>query len=380
MFISPGVDARVQYKSFARLLCEPVVGMLMAYHCRVEILEHVRLAPYTTLRIGGEARYFVEVDSEATLVEALRFAREAGLRVFVLGGGSNVVVADEGFAGLVLRVALPARIERVEDGEVVDLDVSAGTGWDELVRYACEQGLCGMECLAGIPGLVGGSPIQNIGAYGQEVSQTIERVAAYDMELGEMVELGNEACGFAYRTSIFNSTLAKRYVVMGVRFRLAKGGRPNLSYADLAPLRGLDVGPLEVYEFVRKVREGKGMLILESLGGDSRSVGSFFRNPVVEAGVLGRIAEVIGVDVVPHWAAGGDRVKLSAAWLIAQAGFAKGYRLGEAGLSTRHTLALTNAGGMARCGELLALRDLIAGTVQERFGVELMQEPVLVGS
>jgi UDP-N-acetylmuramate dehydrogenase len=370
----------------------------------VDLQENVMLAPFTTLRIGGPARFFCAAADETDVGEAQHFASGRGLPLFVLGGGSNLLVADEGFPGIVVHMALQGAMARADDGDCVVLDVSAGTDWDALVRYTCEQGLCGMECLAGIPGLVGGSPVQNIGAYGQEVSTSIESVRALDRRTGFFTELTAEACEFSYRRSIFNSTRQNRYVVTSVRFRLERQGTPNLSYADLAPLRGTHATPLDVYHFVRQVRERKGMLIDPvQPHADSRSAGSFFKNPVVRGTALERIAKSLGVAVesVPNYpvassrpeasdpagtVAGDDpsqaedekRVKLPAAWLIECAGFPKGFALGPVGISTRHTLALVNRSGQATCAELLALRDLIVNTVVDRFGVRLEQEPVLL--
>ena len=341
----------------------------------MDIETNILLAPFTTLGIGGPARYFVKAGSADEIAEGLAFAEQADVPVFLLGGGSNLVVRDEGYAGLVMKVAGAASIEREDRGEGVWLDVSAGTGWDDLVRTSCEMGLFGMECLAGIPGLVGGAPIQNIGAYGQEVSQTIASVLAYDRGSRAVVELGAGECGFGYRESIFNSTAKERYVVMRVRFRLSRESGAALEYRDLAPLRGTQPSAVKVYDFVRHVRDGKGMLVDgPGSGTDARSAGSFFRNPVVTQRLLEGVA-----GEVAHWPAGVGLVKLSAAWLIEHAGFGKGFRLGSVGVSTRHTLALTNVTGTASCAELMALRDLIVTTVRAKYGVTLVQEPVLLG-
>ncbi len=261
------------------------------------------------------------------------------------------------------------------------MDVSAGTDWDELLLDLCGAGISGMECMAGIPGLVGGSPIQNIGAYGQEVSQTIESVRALDLQTGEFVELSAAECGFSYRSSVFNTAARGRYVVTAVRFKLPAEARPNLSYADLAKyFAGKPApAPLEVYRAVREIRAGKGMVIDPAkLTADMRSAGSFFKNPIVAAEMLARVAGAVGMaeDAVPHWPAQAGRIKLPAAWLIERAGFAKGYAMGEVGISSRHTLALINRSGTATCADLMALRDRIVAVVLERFGIGLEQEPV----
>ena len=376
------------------------------------------LAAYTTLKIGGAARYFGAVTTAAELVEGLAFAERLGLPVFVLGGGSNLVIADEGFEGVVLRVALTPKITQTDDGDYVRLDVSAGTDWDALVRYACERGLCGMECMAGIPGLTGGTPVQNVGAYGQEVAQTIEQVWAYDTWSHDTwahdtgphdtgphdtgphdtgphstgpqntgargpVCLSAEECGFSYRHSVFNSTLKGRYIVTAVRFKLDRRTQPNLAYADLAGLHGTGASAMDVYTAVRAIRAAKGMLVdPERLGADARSAGSFFKNPVVTEKAAKGVAEGLGISLaeMPHWPAAAGSVKLSAAWLIDQAGFKKGFALGRVGISSRHTLALINRTGDATCEELLRLKDLIVMTVEDRFRVGLEQEPVFLGS
>ncbi len=348
----------------------------------MQIEENVVLAPFTTLKIGGPARYLIRITSESGLLEAVAFARARELPIFTLGGGSNLVVPDAGYAGVVLHIAFPESIVRTEAMHEVYLDVSAGTDWDALVLHVCRQGLNGMECLAGIPGLVGGSPIQNIGAYGQEVSQMIDRVRALDLQSLEFVTLDREECGFAYRTSRFNSTDRGRYIVTSVRFRLHADAQPNLYYADLAALRGTNPTPLDVYHAVRAIRDRKGMLIdPEHPTLDSRSAGSFFKNPIVPTGSVTRIASVLSLDeeAVPKWPAGTGKIKLPAAWLIERAGFPKGYAESpesSVGISSRHTLALINRSGWATCKELFQLRDRLIAEVQTRFGIVLEQEPV----
>ena len=336
----------------------------------VEVQEQVELSPHTTLKIGGPARFFIRMEEETDAIDAWRFAAEHGLKLVVLGGGSNLVVRDAGFNGVILHVASKASIVRKDVGSAASFDVGAGTDWDLLVKEVCSAGLSGMECLAGIPGTVGGSPIQNIGAYGQDVSQTITGVRALDTRTGLYREIDAAECGFAYRESIFNGGERGRYLVTNVRFRLQREARPNLGYADLAPLRETNPEPLDVYHAVRAIRDRKGMVIHAGADDpDTRSAGSFFKNPVVSRDMLAKI------DGAPHWDAGGGRVKLPAAWLIEHAGFLKGFRMGPVGVSTRHTLALTNWSGKATCADLLALRDVIVAGVEERFGVKLEQEP-----
>ncbi len=373
----------------------------------MRIQENVPLAPYTTLRIGGSARYFVEVETETDLREAHHFALASNLPVFALGGGSNLLVADAGFRGLVLHLALqPSIVEDWREGEV-EFHVSAGTPWDDVVRRTCDLELSGMECLAGIPGLVGASPIQNIGAYGQEVSGSIASVRAFDRSTESFTDLTAQDCRFAYRTSIFNTVDRNRYFICSVRFRLLRATRPDVTYADLKKhFAGAgELQPGQVAKAVRAIRAGKGMYLDPACENepDTRSAGSFFKNPVVPLAAVMQVATRlrIGVEQVPHWPVaehpeaadpggtvpggtapgrtvpgGVGRTKLPAAWLIERAGFPKGYRLGPVGISSRHTLALTNYTGTAACADLLALRDQIVAKVREDFGVMLEQEPV----
>jgi UDP-N-acetylmuramate dehydrogenase len=244
-----------------------------------------------------------------------------------------------------------------------------------------DLGMAGLECLAGIPGSVGGTPVQNVGAYGQEVAETIESVRAFDRKKCEWVELDKAACRFRYRESLFNKDEPGRYIVTRVRFRLRANGQPKLRYADLQRrFAGReDVTLTEVATAVREIRQSKGMLLVDG-DADCRSAGSFFKNPIVESGRLGGIAAAVGVEEsnVPHWPAGEGKIKIPAAWLLEQAGFVKGYGVGRAGISTRHTLALTNRGG-ATFADVERLQEEIVHGVRERFEITLEREPVLVG-
>lgn len=351
----------------------------------LRVQEQVSLAPYTTFRIGGPARYLCEVASEAELLEAIKFARRHSLKIFVLGGGSNLLVGDEGFDGLVIHIAIADPIESVADGQFVHYTATAGTGWNDFVLSVCEQGISGIECLAGIPGSVGGTPVQNVGAYGQEVASTIITVRAFDLEAMAFVTLSHQQCGFAYRHSIFNTTQRGRYIVTTVTFRFDRDAKPNLSYADLQRhFAGWDAArpaptPLDVYHAVRAIRHGKGMLIVEGEA-DCRSAGSFFKNPIVAPSTLDQIAAnlKIAASEIPHWPAPDGQIKLPAAWLLERAGFTKGFVLGHAGISSRHTLALINR-GHATAADMIALRDSIRVEVQARFGIQLEQEPVQLG-
>ncbi len=346
----------------------------------MKILENIALASLTTLGIGGAARWFVEAASEAEIAEACAWARERGLPLFVLGGGSNVLVADAGFDGLALHVAIrhtePGSMEL--EGEV--LSAAAGEVWEHCVQQATEAGLAGIECLAGIPGTVGGTPVQNVGAYGQEVASVIERVRAFDRTAQEFVEFANAECGFAYRRSRFNTTDRGRYVVTRVDYQLRRDGAPTLAYADLkAQFRGRERTPslVEVAEAVRGIRQSKGMLLVEG-DPDCRSAGSFFKNPSVAPEVAERVKQVAAGVAVRMFPQEGGMVKIPAAWLIEQSGFCKGYALGAAGISSRHTLALVNRGG-ATAAEILALAGKIQAAVEARFGIRLEIEPERVG-
>ena len=350
------------------------------------IQENVPLSPLTTLRIGGPARFFVEARGEDEMLEAFSFAGRRGLPLFILGGGSNALVADEGFPGLVVHVALKGVTWRDEDDEVV-VTALAGEDWDELVSQCVERDLAGIECLSGIPGSVGGTPIQNVGAYGQEVSETIASVRAFDRLAGVFTELSNEQCQFSYRASVFNTTARDRYVVTAVAYALKPQGEPAIRYPDLRnffsnfstkPSLGL------TREAVRGIRAQKAMLIAPD-DPDCRSAGSFFKNPVITSETFARIEEIarernlIGAsEQVPNFQAGDGMVKVPAAWLIERAGFHKGYNRGAVGISSKHTLALVNRGG-ATAREVIGLMKEIQGRVMEKFGVPLTPEPVFVG-
>jgi UDP-N-acetylmuramate dehydrogenase len=341
----------------------------------MQFLEEVPLAPYTTFQIGGPARWFAEAASEDDIAAGIVFAAERQLPLFVLGGGSNLLVSDAGFSGLVLRIAIRGI---TSTGEIIS--AAAGEDWDGLVAYVVAEGLAGVECLSGIPGTVGGTPVQNVGAYGQEVSQTIVTVRAFDRKMGQFVDLPASDCGFSYRRSIFNSSQRDRYVVSRVYYALHKGAPASFAYADVAryfAARNVTAPTLvEVRDAVRSIRAQKGMLLMSG-DADCRSAGSFFKNPVVPASVVDSLAQDLGVDKqsIPAYPAPQGKVKLSAAWLIERAGFAKGYALGNAGISSRHTLALINRGG-ASASEVTALRDQVIAAVASRFAVRLEPEPV----
>jgi UDP-N-acetylmuramate dehydrogenase len=325
--------------------------------------------------VGGPAERLLEVQTRAELIQAVREADERSEPVLLVGGGSNLVVADAGFSGLVILI----RTSGIQQ-ERSRLIVAAGQSWDGLVAYAVDHQLAGIECLAGIPGLVGATPIQNVGAYGQEVSDVISRVQAYDRTRGEVRELSPAQCGFSYRSSRFKAE-AGRWVVTEVEFALRPDtlGEP-VRYAELARLLGVapeGTAPLtQVRESVLALRRRKGM-VLDPDDPDTRGSGSFFTNPILDDAQLAALASRCEVPVPSYVEPDGSH-KVSAAWLIAQAGFLKGYGSGAARLSTKHVLAVTNPGG-ATAAEITALAREIRDRVHERFGVTLVNEPVLVG-
>jgi len=339
----------------------------------MQFLEGIPLAPYTTFRIGGPARWFAKAGTEEDIFAAIEFARSRNLPLFILGGGSNLLVSDEGFPGLVLHIALRG-IEQTYHF----FRVAAGENWDEFVTHAVAQNYAGIECLSGIPGTVGGTPVQNVGAYGQEVAETIVAVRTIDLNNLEVKDLSPDECRFSYRRSIFNSTQRGRYIVTRVDYALRRDGRARIAYADLKKqfAGGSEPSLAEVSTAVRSIRHQKGMLIVDG-DPDCRSAGSFFKNPVIGAQHFARIAAGFA-ERVPTYPAGEGFFKLPAAWLVEQAGFHKGYALGPAGISSRHTLALINR-GEAKASDILALRDRIVAAVEEKFSIRLEPEPVFLG-
>ena len=360
------------------------------------LTERVPLSGYTTLRLGGPAARLAEARTAGDLIAAVRAVDASGKPLLVLGGGSNLVVCDEGFGGTVLRVGT-AGVSVTETGEQVLVTVAAGENWDRFVEWSVAEKLAGIECLAGIPGLAGATPIQNVGAYGQEVAATITSVTVLDRADGSVEHMAGSQCGFGYRTSLFKRTPSPasgptgRYVVLDVTFALERDPMSApVRYAELARKLAVQVGdraPLaDVRDAVLDLRRGKGM-VLDPGDPDTVSAGSFFTNPVLSPAGLARLREVVAASApgtrVPTFPAGSDAVggavKVPAAWLIEQAGFGKGYPgHGAARISAKHTLALTNAGG-ASAAELIGLAREIVARVRSRFGIELANEPVLVG-
>jgi UDP-N-acetylmuramate dehydrogenase len=346
--------------------------------------ENIPLAPLTTFKVGGPARYFVEAHSEHEVSEAVAYALARKLPLFVLGGGSNLVVSDDGWPGLVLRVSL-AGVEFEGDRQKMLFHASAGENWDNLVALAVSKNCGGIECLSGIPGAVGGTPVQNVGAYGQEVSEAITRVRTLEIATGAVLDLSNADCGFSYRSSIFNGTRRGEFIVLEVSYRLCRNGGPRIEYADVknffAATNLENLTLQQVRDAVRSIRQSKAMLLVEG-DQDCRSAGSFFKNPIVSAAEADRIQALAEKRVpgksLPRYPAANGQVKLAAAWLVEQSGFAKGYSLGPVGISHKHTLAIVNRGG-ATAKDILALKDEIEKKVFDAWGIRLHPEPVFVG-
>jgi len=334
------------------------------------------LAEHTTLRLGGPARHFVEVTSQAQLIESVAGADEAGTRVLLLAGGSNLVVSDDGFPGTVVHITTSG-VEVDQDAESdATVTVAAGQDWDGFVATAIDHGWVGVEALSGIPGSVGATPIQNVGAYGQEVAESIASVRCWDRKDRAVRTIAAADCGFGYRSSRFKQN-PHRFVVLDVTFRFPHGdlGAP-VQYAELARTLGLEPGqraPMrQVRDAVLRLRRRKGM-VLDAADPDTWSAGSFFTNPFL----TGEQVRLLPAEA-PRWEQRDGSTKTSAAWLIEHSGFGKGYGNDRVSLSTKHTLALTNRGG-ASTKDLVALASELQTGVHERFGIWLVNEPVLVG-
>ena len=344
------------------------------------IRENIPLAPLTTFKVGGPARYFADCAGESEVKRAVSYAAEHKLPLFVLGGGSNLVIADEGWPGLVLRISIQG-LEETANGF---FRVGAGEDWDEFVGHAVGEKYAGIECLSGIPGTVGGTPVQNVGAYGQEIADTIVYVRVLEIATGKIVELNKSECGFAYRRSIFNSTERDRYIVLRVMYHLEQDGEPLLEYADVknyfaaSPKRPT---LQQVRDAVREIRRSKAMLIVEG-DEDCCSAGSFFKNPILSPTDAGQIESLAQQKApgrnLPRYPVENGMVKLPAAWLVEQAGFYKGYARGPVAISRKHSLAIVNRGG-ASASDIMALKDEIQTRVLEVWGVHLQPEPVFVG-
>jgi UDP-N-acetylmuramate dehydrogenase len=340
--------------------------------------ENVALAPQTTLRVGGPARYFAALEELDDVARALAWAAERDLPVEVLGGGSNVLIADRGLNALVIRVRAD-RITPLGSGRV---DVDAGVCWDAFVAWAVARDEAGVECLSGIPGDVGAAPMQNVGAYGQEVSETIEQVVAIDRLSGEQVVIEADACAFGYRDSVFKHAAAGQYVVVRVRFRLTPGGPAKIVYPELERAIDGDRSLATVRETVVQLRRKKSM-VLDERDDNRRSAGSFFVNPTLEPNVFAELQQRVTAELgedhgLPSYPAVGGLTKVPAAWLIERAGMGKGTRRGNVGISSKHSLAIVNH-GRATASELVAFAAEVRRTVRGRFGVTLTAEPRLLG-
>jgi UDP-N-acetylmuramate dehydrogenase len=347
----------------------------------------IPLAPFTTIGLGGKARYFASCTTAESIREGLRYANKRNLRAHVLGGGSNTVFGDRGFDGLVLKIDLRGII-RNDHGQAVHVRVAAGEPWDTFVQQCMESGLGGIECLSGIPGLTGATPIQNVGAYGQEVAETILTVRALERSTLKEVVFARAECQFGYRMSRFKSMDADRYVILEVEFSLQKNAPPVIRYpelrqaidstVDLASLPPGTEALSAVRTSVLALRRGKSMVI-DAADPNTKSVGSFFMNPVVSVELYNdlqrRWAASGGTGEVPAFVSGSQR-KLPAAWLVEKAGFSKGFKKGDVGVSANHSLALVNYGGSTQ--ELLALAAEIQDAVAGKFGIQLQREPVVV--
>jgi len=345
------------------------------------IQQNVPLSPLTTLKVGGPARYFIEAKTIAEVQESVEFADSRNLPMFVLGGGSNLVVSDAGWSGVVLKIAIGGIEERLQDDKKL-FEVGAGEAWDKFVVTAVSRNCSGVECLSGIPGSVGGTPVQNVGAYGQEVAETILSVTVLDIHNRKVCELNNKDCGFRYRTSIFNTSHRGEYIILKVKYALIPGGKPHLQYADLKNhFAGWNEVPTlaDVREAVRKIRASKGMLITEG-DPDCRSAGSFFKNPVLSAESFDQLTKRAAEKnlQIPSYPALESQRKVSAAWLVEHSGFSKGFTSGNVGISRKHALAIVNR-GEATAADVVALKNHIQDRVEDIWGIHLEPEPVFVG-
>ena len=359
----------------------------MEHHESVlKIKENIALAPFTTLFVGGPARFLAHIRHEDQIPEALSFAHARACPLFVLGGGSNILVSDSGFPGLVIRMEIRS-IQELDEHNGGLLSAAAGEDWDEFVERCVDNNLAGIECLSGIPGTVGGAPVQNIGAYGEEISDVILSIRAMDRETKNIVELGGKDCRFDYRSSIFNTTHINRYIIIKVAFSLRPYGKPRIHYRDLqdhfnSRLKSPSLG--EVRRTVMKIRKQKGMLLNRSHA-DLKSAGSFFKNPVLDPEKAAEIEDMLhgrgmldATQNLTRFAAPAGMEKLPAAWFIEKAGFNKGFTSGNVGISGKHTLAFINHGG-ARASEFVDLMRRVRDKVYEDFGILLQPEPILLG-
>jgi UDP-N-acetylmuramate dehydrogenase len=347
----------------------------------IGILENYPLSELTTFKIGGPARYFTEVTREHEVAEALAFAKGRNLDLFVLGGGSNLLISDEGFPGLVIHNKITG-LKSSHEGDSIIVTANAGHDWDAFTKFCTEHNWQGVECLSGIPGTVGAAPVQNIGAYGQSAESTVEEVRAIDRNTGTPAIFGNRECEFGYRKSLFNTDAAGRYIITSVSFRLASSGRPHITYHDLQQYFPDDanITPAGVRDAVLAIRDSKGLLLLDGYE-RLNSAGSFFKNPVVSPVQFESVEKAVhdmGGCANWYWPRITGEVKVSAGCLIQTAGFTKGYRQGNVGISPRHTLAIVNYGNATAC-EIIAFARQVQESVWEKFGVALKPEVQLIG-
>lgn len=350
------------------------------------IQENISLAQFTTLKIGGIARYFIEARDENQIIEAVKFSDDNKLRLFVLGGGSNLLISDAGFDGVVLKIE-SKNVEFSQRLKDVFVTANAGEDWDEFVNICVENDLAGVECLSGIPGTVGASPIQNIGAYGQDVSETVSNVKVFDRKTLEIIDLSNVECGFSYRTSIFNSTHKERFIVLNVTFKLEMCGKPKIAYRDLQNYFADNATPdlMETRNAVLSIRREKSMVI-DANDPNTKSAGSFFKNPIVSFDKFAQIERkardlklISESENAPKFAFNIENVKIPAAWLIEKSGFHKGFRSGKVGLSTKHALAIVNYDN-ANADDITKFVREIQTKIADVFDVELRPEPIFVGT
>lgn len=342
----------------------------------IKIVERIPLAEFTSLKIGGVAKYFASIESEAGLVEAVAWAKDKHQLLFVVGGGSNVLISDRGFDGLVVAINIKGRDYKIDSSGQVFATIGAGENWDDFVEETVKKNYAGVECLSGIPGKVGASAVGNIGAYGQEVSETISEVKFYDTSKKCFETYSKEQCDFSYRDSVFKKSKDK--IVTSVTFRLKESGEPSLKYKELIEkFAGQKPTLTQIREAVLGLRASKSML-LDKNDPNSVSAGSFFKNPIVDQIAFERIKS--GYEEVPNWLQPDGKVKLSAGWLIEKSGFSKGYiyKDGKVGLSQKHALAIVNRGG-ASGNDVAEFSKAIQEKVQSSFGIKLEPEVVFVG-
>jgi len=348
------------------------------------IREFVPLAPLTTLGLGGPARFFVEAQAREDLTAALRWATERALPTFILAGGSNLVVGDPGFDGLVVQLESAGQTW-TDTATGFTVEVQAGAAWDGVVAESVRRGVAGIECLSGIPGHTGAAPVQNIGAYGHEVAEVIRRVEVLDRPSLEVTTMNATACGFSYRDSVFKRE-PNRFVILSVTMEFVRDASPTIRYGELAAALSSQPkpSPAQVRETVLALRRKKSM-VFDPEDENRRSAGSFFTNPIVDARVANDVAAqaiaggiVATAGQIPRFPMPDGRVKLAAGWLIERSGISKGFRMGPVGISTRHALALVHHGG-GTTTELLQLALHVRRTVRDRFGVTLTPEPVFLG-